>query len=401
MSRKLISRSPDLQRLIADGYRVAVRSTHLVLQQIPYVRNDRSVAYGDLVVPLSVNGHATAPPTDHTVYFRGDYPCDDHGHPIEAIRLSSGHEELAPDIRVDHRFSARPQNGAYRDHHHQLTHYAQILSQHARKIDPGAVARHGDASDVDDSPAPFLFHDTASSRAGVTAIHRRVENDRIGIVGLGGTGSYILDYISKTPVAEIHLFDGDGFEHHNTFRAPGAIADHEFERARTKVEIYAARYSLLRQGVIPHPVHVTPKTLTQLTALDFLFVAIDGNETRRWLFPALQKACVAFIDVGMGIEKNDNKLTGILRTSLSTEKGECHAPQMHRLQVAPDPPAGVEYRRNIQIVELNALNAALAVIRWKKYRGLYADGNHELQSTYTLGGNHLINNVPNAPAKAS
>lgn len=400
MSHELISRSPDLQRLVADGYQVAVHSTHLVLRHIPYVRDDRTVAYGELVMPLSINGHATAPPTDHTVYFRGEYPCDDRGAPIEAIRMSSDPEELAPGVRVDHHFSTRPEK-AYRDHHHQLTHYAQILSRHARKIDPTAVTRLEDPSLVADSPAPFLFHDTASSRAGVTAIHRRVAADRIGIVGLGGTGSYILDYISKAPVAEIHLFDGDNFEHHNAFRAPGAITDREFEQARPKVEMYAARYSQFRQGVVPHPVHVSQDMLPQLTDLDFLFIAIDRNETRRWLFPALQKAGMAFIDVGMGVEKSDDKLTGILRTSLSTREGECHAPQMQRVQAAPNHPGGVEYRRNIQIVELNALNAALAVIRWKKYRGLYADGNGELQSTYTLGGNHLINNRRNGAAPVS
>ena len=401
MSRELISRSPDLRRLVADGYQVAIRSTHLVLRRIPYVREDRTVAYGDLVVPLSVTGHATSPPTDHTVYFRGDYPCDERGRPIEAIRMSSGPEKLAPGVRVDHRFSAKPHGGAYRDHHHQLTHYARILGRHVRNVAPGAAARSDSASPADDSPAPFLYHDTASSRAGVTAIHRRVAGDRIGIVGLGGTGSYILDYLSKAPVAEIHLFDGDDFEHHNAFRAPGAFADEDIERAWRKVETYAARYSRMRTGIIPHPVYITSKMLPQLTALDFLFVAVDDNETRRWLFPALQRAGVAFMDVGMGVEKNDDRLTGILRTSLSTEEGKCHAPQMRRIQAAPAHPGEAEYRRNIQIVELNALNAALAVIRWKKYRGLYADGNGELQSTYTLAGNHLVNNRRSDPVRAS
>ena len=50
-----------------------------------------------------------------------------------------------------------------------------------------------------------------------------------------------------------------------------------------------------------------------------------------------------------------------------------------------------EYHRNVQTVELNALNAALAVIRWKKWRGLYLDLEGETQSTYTLDGNHLAN----------
>ena len=49
------------------------------------------------------------------------------------------------------------------------------------------------------------------------------------------------------------------------------------------------------------------------------------------------------------------------------------------------------YSRNIQIAELNALNAALAVIKWKKLLGFYRDLEHEHFNTYTLDGNLIIN----------
>jgi len=37
------------------------------------------------------------------------------------------------------------------------------------------------------------------------------------------------------------------------------------------------------------------------------------------------------------------------------------------------------------------LNAALAVIKWKKLFGFYFDFEQELSSTYTIDGNHLLN----------
>jgi len=40
------------------------------------------------------------------------------------------------------------------------------------------------------------------------------------------------------------------------------------------------------------------------------------------------------------------------------------------------------YTQNIQIVELNALNAAFAVIKWKKIAGIYEDVDREHHSTY-------------------
>lgn len=50
-----------------------------------------------------------------------------------------------------------------------------------------------------------------------------------------------------------------------------------------------------------------------------------------------------------------------------------------------------EYDKNIQVVELNALNAALAVIKWKKLFGFYADDEQEHFSVYVISGNETIN----------
>ena len=117
--------------------------------------------------------------------------------------------------------------------------------------------------------------------------------------------------------------------------------------------------------------------------LDFVFVAVDDNETRQWLLPTLGENGVPFIDVGMGIEKTNDKLLGIVRTSFRiTEERTLR----RREWIA----GSHEYERNVQIVELNALNAALAVIRWKKYRGFYLDL-EENRSTYTIDGNHMNN----------
>ena len=68
----------------------------------------------------------------------------------------------------------------------------------------------------------FRYMDTASGRAGIGAISEQLATGPVAIVGLGGTGSYILDLVAKTPVREIHLFDGDRFGQHNAFRSPGA-----------------------------------------------------------------------------------------------------------------------------------------------------------------------------------
>ena len=272
MSRELISHSPDLQSLVADGYEVEIVAAYVVVRRVPYVRPDRGIAFGDLVSSFSLDGQRLAPPSDHTIYFRGEYPCDDNGQPIEAIRNATVSEELALGLHVDYRFSARPPDG-YRDFHHKMTHYAQVISRYAKRLDRTVTARSGSLTLRDDPNDPFNYIETASSRAGITKLNELLSVDKIGIVGLGGTGSYILDYVSKTRVAEIHLFDGDDFLQHNAFRAPGSTSAEEIARRTNKAQLFADRYGRMRKGIVPHPAHVDRSSMAKLLVLDFVFVA--------------------------------------------------------------------------------------------------------------------------------
>ncbi len=391
MSPELISRSPDLGELVDDGYEVEIVSGHIVLHRVPYVNANRKVGFGQLIAPIELVENRLAPPQDHTVYFAGDYPCKTNGDPIEAIRNDSSHIELAAGLHADHRFSARPQpDGKYRDFHHKMTTYANILGSHAKRIDASVTAQPSRLVFSQDTKDPFYFMESASSRAGITSISETLSNDRIGIIGLGGTGSYILDYVSKTRVKEIHIFDGDEFCQHNAFRSPGATVPFDIEGKHNKANYFATKYGEMRSGIVAHPYHIGEEHYSEIMDLDFVFVAIDKNATKKQLFSCLQKSSTPFVDVGMGLERVDNAILGVLRTTIGTSDGSCSA-HVDRIAAASDSNDVREYERNIQIVELNALNAALAVIRWKKYRGLYLDLEEEAQSTYTLDGNVLTN----------
>ena len=386
MSLEQISLREDLQRLVDEGYELEVRSGYLVLNRVPYVNSERIVRHGQLVCTLTETG----PPPDHTMYFAGEYPCDDAGAPIEALRNSSNRQELAEGLWIDHYFSARPDGGTYEDYYRKMTHYAQVIGRCARRIDPSAVGRAGRLMLSADPNDPFVFMETASSRAGITRLNERLSGDRVGIIGLGGTGSYILDFVSKSRVAEIHLFDGDKFQQHNAFRAPGSTTAEELERRPTKGQLYRERYAKMRSGVVAHEFNVAPHNFDVLGDLDFVFVAVDDNAVRRWLLRELDRVGVPFVDVGMGIEKTDDKLLGIVRTSFCETR---HSSAEARGE-GDFLDVGGEYERNVQIVELNALNAALAVIRWKKHREFYLDLGHETRSTYTIDGNHMSNRRP-------
>ena len=93
----------------------------------------------------------------------------------------------------------------------------------------------------------FKYPDANSNRAGISDLNMKFEGQKIAIIGIGGTGSYILDLIAKTNVAEIHIYDGDVFQLHNAFRAPGACAADTFPKDKTEFTICLTIFRALQR----------------------------------------------------------------------------------------------------------------------------------------------------------
>jgi hypothetical protein len=388
MSPSLIDRSPDLSRLREEGYEVTVRDGHVVVTNVPDVDDQRVVRRGTIVVALTTTGDRTGPPPDHTVYFAGSKPCHHDGTPIDRIDAGSAHQQLAPGLEVDHRFSSKPiPAGRYEDYYDQISAYVRILSHEAQAIDAAATAATFAPVETTDEESAFYYLDSASSRAGIMMATAKLEQlGKIAIVGVGGTGSYVLDLVAKTPVGEIHIFDGDELLNHNAFRAPGALSLDELRERPLKVDHFVAVYGRMRRNVIPHPYGLDETNADELAGMDFVFVCMDGGPDKQAIVRALEVHDIPFIDVGMGIYEQDASLGGILRVTLSTPAHRNH----DRIAFGGDDDAN-EYAQNIQIADLNAANAALAVIRWKRLFGFYHDFENEHHSTYTIDGNDLQN----------
>ena len=386
MSHSLISRSSDLKRLEDEGYEMEVRSGHLILYHIPYVSVGGVIKYGSLVSDLSLAGDTTTRPNTHVVMFVGEMPCDAKGHALTQIHHSSHRQELAEGLVVDHSFSSKPPEG-YSDYYHKMTTYEAIISGPAESIDPGVTARTFAVIEAHGEDSVFRYIDTASSRAGIGSITEKLEIGAIAIVGLGGTGSYILDLVAKTPVKEIHLFDGDKLGQHNAFRSPGAPSIETLQSAPHKAAHYRDIYSEMRRNIFAHG-YVDESVVDSLRAMDFVFIAVDKGLPRSLVVKKLEEFGVPFIDVGMGVEEVESSLLGQLRVTASTDKSR---DQVHSTLPMSDHDGEDDYSRNIQIADLNALNAALAVIKWKKLLGFYIDLENEHTSLYQIDGNHLVN----------
>lgn len=390
MSRQLIDRNADLRRLRDKGFEIEVRSGLLLVHAVPYVTSRREVTLGILVSELTM----AAPdqldkPGTHQIHFIGEHPCKPDGTELVQIKNSSGTFALAEGVVANHYFSHKPRSGGYADYYEKVSTYVRVISDQARAIDPTADARTFKTVESVSPESVFLYEDTASSRAGVRQLASMLGAHTVAIVGLGGTGAYVLDLIAKTHVREIHLFDGDVLRQHNAFRVPGAISRAALEKRQNKAAFWADVYGAMRRGVVPHEVMITENNAHELSGFDTVFLCVDKGTARQAVFAALADHKVVVIDAGMGVQLSEDgrTLIGICRVTTSTpetrERALATVPSVDR--------ADDLYGANIQIADLNCLNATMAVIRWKRLVGFYWDVRNEVTSTFTVASNQLAN----------
>lgn len=386
MLQELINHSPDIRQLADEGYNLEFKGGYLHIHHIPYVNSLKEVQMGTLVSSLTLNGHVAQYDNNHVIQFMGEQPCDKEGNVINSISHTDTVQDLGNNIIINRSFSNKPPEG-YKDYYEKFKRYAEIISAPAKSIKPeiSATPFLPIKNESEDSSSVFKYVDTNTSRANIGFINEKFNNQKIGIIGLGGTGAYILDLVAKTGVAEIRLFDNDILSTHNAFRSPGAASFEELSAQYSKVDFYTEKYSRMHKNIIPNRTFLYEENLHLIADLDFIFIAIDRNTSRKVIAEFLYENHIPFIDVGLGVELVDGQLTSVVRlSSFFTEtefKPEDRLPFEETKENA--------YNSNIQIAELNSLNANLAVIKWKKFLGFYQDLNLENHSVYCLNANQL------------
>ena len=370
MFQKLVSHNDDIRRLVERGYAVAFDSNCLVIRDIPYLDSDRRLQIGGIVAKLDFIDQERVTQTDHQIFFAGSIPHNLDGLAIP--NLGGGPTQLAlseacNDVVIQRSFSNKPRTGGkYLDFFEKIESYVAIISGPAIELHGANPYTFRAVKEVV-SDSVFKFHDTLTSRAEITELSAKFKNDVVAVIGVGGTGAYLLDFLVKTPVREIRAFDPDFFHVHTAFRSPGVLDPADL--GKTKAEVYQSRYDNFRWGLSVIPKFIDASSSDALDGVTFAFVCVDKGSSRAGIFDLLISMRIPFIDVGMGLHRNRGSLSGMLRvTYYSADDGQ-KVRDMKLAELADTP--NDLYRANIQIGELNALNACLAVIKFKQLRGFY------------------------------
>ena len=391
MYQKLVNLNGDFQKLVEKGYAAAIDSTnHLVIRDIPYLNKEGELKYGAIVAKLKFIDKERFEQQDHQIYFAGEIPFDQNGKPVRhlgggpcSIKLS----QECDDVIVQRSFSNKPKaTGKYKDHFHKIETYVAMISGPAINKFNASPYTFRTFEEAPEDPI-FKLRDTMTSRANLGDLSEIFSNEIVAIIGLGGTGGYLLDFMVKTPVKEIRGYDHDFYHVHNAYRSPGKMEENEL--GLTKAEVFQNRYQNFRHGLSIKNLCIDDSNSNELGGVTFAFVCVDNGDARKEIFDLLIRLKIPFIDVGLGINrKATDPLSGILRTTYYPTDQADRVRDKRYANESEDPEN--LYKSNIQISELNALNACLAVYRYKQIKGFYCQNADHYNMLFHIGSSLLV-----------
>jgi molybdopterin/thiamine biosynthesis adenylyltransferase len=366
---ELASRNAFIKEYEETGYLIDFIGGYLVFFGLPYLDQDGKLQHGDWVSPVDLNGQVIDPPTNHQAWWRGSRPHDQQGR---QLKLGGGADKVtvSDDLITDFSFSYKllDENGAmraYRSFDEKVQTYLDTITAPALAAYPQATPLRAIAIKAAAQGSPLRYPDTMSSRYHINDLSALLRGKRVAIIGLGGTGSYILDFLARTHLAQITLFDDDKVHVHTIFRFPSFIPN---AIGRLKVEVLSQHYDQWHGGIDGIPERITAENVERLKDFDFVFVSVDDGPARRLIIDWLSANGVPYVDCGMGLNRSAVGLSGFVRVTGGDRKAFDDNVGTVRLPV--ENAKEDEYRKQAQITELNALNATMAVIRFKQHFGL-------------------------------
>lgn len=388
----LISHNLDLQKIQDERISFDVRSGNFVADCVPYLTEKKEIKAGILVFPMNMDNLTIKKPTEHIAFFIGEKPCEMDGTPIKGLGILEMQQPLFDGIKSNYRFSCYPDKGMYPTYYDKVLNYWRIITAPAENIDHKACQALKRQKLVRPTDSKLVYWDLNSSRAHIAGLTDMFKGMKVAIIGLGGTGSYILDFIAKLPLEEIHLFDSDVFAQHNAFRAPGAAPSDILERNIPKVQYLSDVYRQMNEAVIPHAEDITPKNKDFLLTMDFVFLCIDKAAVRNEIANFLIQNGKKFVNSGIGVSLRDNELAGIIRISFG--EPERYQYLNDAFDITSETGENDLYRDNIQIAELNAFAAMESVFRWKQSMGFYQDSINVYDMEFIINKNKIIYDDP-------
>ena len=207
----------------------------------------------------------------------------DIGRGIPVGALVYGHRSVAADIWLPS--GGRRTLGSYRVIGHDVTRF---YSQPSRE-------RNSDSE-----------HDRQVRMLGASGQHI-LRASKVAVVGLGGVGSLVVEYLARLGVGNLVLIDPDKIESSNLSRVVGATrVDVETGQLKTHIAVRHAREMADHATLQPVTGDVSRQSVAQvLRDCDFIFLAADSMRARLVVNALAHQYLIPVIQMGAKIRQGD------------------------------------------------------------------------------------------------
>ena len=356
----------------ARGWTIEVDQNCIAVREVPYRKKDGETGTCQISVKTQDDGLTMKAPENgggasHAAVLIGvsqGHAYQATGGPVGNVLWTDNTNQCVISIKRD--------DGEYVNAWHALVVYTATVA--------GEVGLEG-RNQVE---RIFKFEIDGEDSREMRAWRDRAKGQKVAIVGLGGVGLWILDLMSKTHVDEIRIWDGDMVEGRNLLRAPGWASQDAI--GKNKAQYFGEHYKQMRRGISIHAEYWQADDHADVFQdIDFVFVAIDKEEHRTALCEFLEQMRVPFVDVGMGIELGQGQVRGSCQVFFSGED-----PERWRIGIPTVEGAGEKDYYDLQLADMGALNAALAVGTWRRHIGQYESEKRDWLIRYLMESNDLI-----------
>ena len=238
---------------------------------------------------LAVHNHHES--DRHVEFSRVDLESHERGYPalldigrgVPAGALVYGRRSVAADIWLPD--GSRRSLGTYRVIGHDI---ARLYSQPSRE-------RESDAE-----------HDRQVRMFGAAGQHI-MQASKVAVVGLGGVGSLVAEYLARLGVGHLVLIDPDVIDSSNLSRVVGATRiDVETGQLKTQIAVRHAREMAIHATLQPVADDVSHHSVAQvLRDCDFIFLAADSMRARLVVNALAHQYFIPAIQMGARIRRGD------------------------------------------------------------------------------------------------
>ena len=241
------------------------------------------------------------------------------------------------------------------------------------------------ASSGEAASRPYTFEVLGDQLPEAVEWRGLVVQERVGIIGLGGVGAWIADFVVKADPQEVHGWDDDCIEPKNILRMPGGL-DPDVWIGRKKAEWFQEIYSVIHTNVHGHTVKALPENMKDvIERTTFCFVAVDNANDRMMVCDKLASADIPFVVAGLSLVRKDKRVPVSMRivtAHVGVSSWREAIPQVGQ--------AGQDDYGSLDLPDVYSMAAGWSIQSWRKMRGQFWQEQREECLDYSASDQSLI-----------